>query len=87
VRCRIVTARHQHALLVPRAALLGSAADRGTVMVAADGVAVRRSVRLGLASGGAVEVRGGLAEGDLVVVSGGYGLPDRTPVVPVPEGP
>src|SRR5206468_1182751 len=49
VRCRIITARHRHALLVPRSVLLASsAAARGTVMVAAGGAAVRTRVRLGL---------------------------------------
>ncbi|HLK12468.1 MAG TPA: HlyD family efflux transporter periplasmic adaptor subunit [Candidatus Binatia bacterium] len=87
VRCRIVIARRRHALLVPRAALLGAAAGRGAVMVAAGGVAVRTPVRVGLESDAAVEVRRGLAEGDLVIVHGGYGLPDRTPVLPVRETP
>ncbi len=81
VRCRITTARHRHALLVPRSALLASsAAARGTLMVAAGGAAVRTPVRLGLRTDTEVEVRRGLAEGDLVVAEGGYGLPDRTPI-------
>src|SRR5258705_276185 len=81
VRCRITTARHRHALLVPRSALLASsAAARGTVMVAAGGAAVRTAVRLGLKTATEVEVRRGLAEGDLVVAEGGYGLPDRAPI-------
>jgi len=81
VRCRIITARHRHALLVPRSALLASsAAARGTLMVAAEGAAVRTAVRLGLKTATEVEVRRGLAEGDLVVAEGGYGLPDRAPI-------
>src|SRR5207248_497829 len=65
VRCRIITARHRHALLVPRSALLASsAAARATVMVAAGGAAVRTAVRLGLETATEVEVRRGLAEGD-----------------------
>lgn len=84
VRCRIITARHRHALLVPRSALLAaSGAARGTVMVVAAGAAVRTRVRLGLRTDTEVEVRRGLAEGDLVVVEGGYGLPDRAPIEPV----
>ena len=81
VRCRIITARHRHALLVPRSVLLASsAAARGTVMVAAGGAAVRTRVRLGLRTDTDVEVRRGLGEGDLVVAEGGYGLPDRAPI-------
>ena len=87
VRCRITTARHRHALLVPRSALLASsAAARGTVMVAAGGAAVRTAVRLGLKTATEVEVRRGLAEGDLVVAEGGYGLPDRAPIEAVVRG-
>ena len=87
VRCRIITARHRHALLVPRSALLASsAAARGTVMVAAGGAAVRTAVRLGLETDMEVEVRRGLAEGDLVVAEGGYGLPDRAPIEAVVRG-
>src|SRR5881396_2795862 len=87
VRCRIITARHRHALLVPRSALLASsAAARGTVMVAAEGAAVRTRVRLGLRTDTDVEVRRGLAEGDLVVAEGGYGLPDRAPIEAVVRG-
>jgi multidrug efflux pump subunit AcrA (membrane-fusion protein) len=81
VRCRIITARHRHALLVPRSALLAaSGAARSTVMVAAEGAAVSTRVRLGLRTDTKVEVRRGLREGDLVVVEGGYGLPDRAPI-------
>ncbi|TMB47003.1 MAG: efflux RND transporter periplasmic adaptor subunit [Deltaproteobacteria bacterium] len=88
VRCRIITARHRHALLVPRSALLASsAAARGTVMVAAGGAAVRTAVRLGLETDTEVEVRRGLAEGDLVVAEGGYGLPDRAPIEAVRGAP
>ena len=88
VRCRIITARHRHALLVPRSALLASsAAARATVMVAAGGAAVRTAVRLGLETATEVEVRRGLAEGDLVVAEGGYGLPDRAPIEAVRGAP
>ena len=88
VRCRIITARHRHALVIPRSALLGSSVGRqGAVMVAAGGVASRTAVRLGLRSDRDVEIRRGLADGDLVVVEGGYGLPDHAPIEPLRETP
>lgn len=83
VRCRITTARHRRALLVPRPALLSSSSSRrGMVMVARGDVAVRTRVRTGLQTDREVEIHRGLAEGALVVVDGGYGLPDQTRIEP-----
>ena len=79
--CRITVAEHADALLVPRAALLADdGRDVGTVMVAADGVAHLRRVRLGLRAAEDIEVLDGLAAGELVLVAGHYGLPDGTAV-------
>ena len=44
--------------------------ERGHAYVVVDGIAVRRPVRLGASSLGAVEILDGLAEGERVVVSG-----------------
>lgn len=83
--CRITVAVHAAALLVPRAALLtDDGLGDGTVMLARDGVARLRRVRLGLRDGEAVEVDDGLAAGDTVLVAGQYGLPDGAAVAPQP---
>jgi len=77
VDCRITIAHHPNALLIPRTALLSSQVrDDGDVMVASNGKAQRRSVRLGLRSESEIEVRDGLADGDLVIVEGHYALPE-----------
>ena len=52
----------------PLAALRGPTADGGTVLVAQDGRAVLREVRLGLRSLAAAEVVKGLAAGELVLL-------------------
>ena len=57
------------ALTLPRGPYLDAAAGAGLFVVAADGRAVRRSVRLGEQSPEAVEVTSGLSPGDRVVVS------------------
>ena len=87
VRCWIVTARHHHAILVPRSALLSTSGTmRGVVSVAAGGVAVRTPIRVGIKTDDWVEVHG-LGVGDLVLVGGGYELPDRARIDPVAEAP
>ena len=53
---------------MPLAALRGSTADRGSVLVAQDGRAVLHEVRLGLRSVAAAEVVQGLSAGDLVLL-------------------
>jgi RND family efflux transporter MFP subunit len=66
---QIVTAQHEGALLVPRAAVL---ADRGDqiVYVAADSVAERRVVTVGFQDDERAEVLSGIREGDQVVIQG-----------------
>jgi HlyD family secretion protein len=65
----VETARRERALAVPVAALRGDvAADSATVLVARDGRVEERSVRLGLRTLDAAEVREGLAEGDTVLL-------------------
>lgn len=83
--CRITVAEHGDAILVPRTALLADdGGDGGTVMVAADGLARQRHVRLGLRGAEQVEVVDGLAAGEMVLVTGHFGLPDGTAVAPQP---
>jgi multidrug efflux pump subunit AcrA (membrane-fusion protein) len=83
--CRVTTARHADALLVPIAALASSTVEaEGAVMVAADGVARRRKVGLGLRTRDEIEVTAGLAEGEQVITEGHVGLPDGTPIVTQP---
>jgi membrane fusion protein (multidrug efflux system) len=73
------TETRRGAVVIPRDALvLDSLGD--TVYIAADGLAVRREVRLGLRDADSVEVVEGLAEGDLLIVLGQEGLADGTPV-------
>ena len=79
--CRITVAANANALLVPRRALLTDDHQAAaTLMVAADGVAHQRSVRVGLRGDDAIEVEDGLADGDLVIVAGQYGLADGAAV-------
>jgi multidrug efflux pump subunit AcrA (membrane-fusion protein) len=81
VRCRIQLAHDPHALTIPGSALVSSrVARRGTVMVAVDSRAQRRTVELGMRSSSRVEVRDGLRAGELVLVDGQYALPDGTPI-------
>ncbi len=68
----VETARMDAALVLPQSALRAPAqGDRAEVLVAQDGRALVRSVRLGLRTLGALEVQDGLAEGDVVLQSGG----------------
>lgn len=71
-------------LAVPAAAVLYS--ERGaSVQLVADGKVATRAVKLGLASGGLVEIREGLAEGDVVVAKSGTFLRDGDSVQAVAD--
>jgi hypothetical protein len=84
VRCSITIAEHTEALLVPRTVLISpTEGDRGTVMVAVQGKAKRRDVRLGVVTRDTVEVIEGLVAGEQVLSAGQYGLPDGTAIQPV----
>jgi HlyD family secretion protein len=84
--CRIAIARHADAVLIPPTSVQASTADaEGTVMVATEGHAERRSVRLGIRSADAVEVLDGLRPGELVLVDGGYALADGAAIAPRAE--
>ena len=72
----VETARVDAALVLPQSALRAPAqGDEGEVLVAQDGRALVRSVRLGLRTLGAVEVLDGLTEGEQVIERSG---PDGT---------
>ena len=74
----VETARRERALVLPLAALRTQAlASSATVLVARDGRAQERTVRLGLRTLDAVEVQEGLAEGDTVLLGGKLRAGDR----------
>ncbi|MGI4755228.1 MAG: efflux RND transporter periplasmic adaptor subunit [Janthinobacterium lividum] len=70
----------RQALVIPPGAIL-PAQDGGTaVLVVEDGVAHKRSVKVGIRTADAVQVLSGVSPGDTVVTEGGYGLDDGTKV-------
>ncbi len=78
VKGRIETSRRRGVLQVPRESLLSwdVGAGTGELLVAADNVARRRTVRTGGASGDRVEIASGLAPGDLVITRGAFNVKD-----------
>ncbi|MDQ7052784.1 MAG: efflux RND transporter periplasmic adaptor subunit [candidate division KSB1 bacterium] len=75
----ITTEKHANTLLMPkRALLLESQTDQ--VFVYDNGIARKRTLKLGFVSGDTVEVLDGLREGDLVVVIGQEGLREGLPI-------
>jgi membrane fusion protein (multidrug efflux system) len=85
-RVNIVYERRQNALLIPRAALIDGEAGP-TVFVVDRGKAAVRSVALGLANGGNVEVLSGLGDAESVIVVGQNGLKAGNDVKVVPPAP
>ncbi len=74
-RINVIYDRRDDALLVPRSALVDSDTETA-VFVVADGVAERRTVRLGYASGAEIEVVEGLQGDERIVVVGQNSLKD-----------
>jgi HlyD family secretion protein len=66
----VETGRRDRALVVPLSALRGGSGETDAVLVAVDGRAQERKVRLGLRTLEAAEVTAGLAPGDRVLVRG-----------------
>ncbi len=64
----VVTARREHARLLPLAALRGGGGGDGEVWVVADGRIESRKLKLGLRSATQVEVLAGMADDDWVVL-------------------
>ena len=70
---RVALAQHEHALVVPPAALVRD--QRGTaVYVVAGDLAQRTDVKVGLERPDAIEIVSGVKEGDTVLTSAVYGL-------------
>ncbi len=70
-----------HALQVPTAAILP--ADDGStnvLVVASDGTAHKRAVKVGIRTTQKAQITEGLAPGDNVITEGGYGLDDGTKI-------
>ncbi len=78
-RVGIVFERRAEALTIPRAALLDSD-GASNVFVVAGGKAEQRTIKVGLANAGKIEVLEGLAGAEQVVVVGQNGLKDGNPV-------
>lgn len=72
---KVVTERHDNALLVPSRAIVEDEGQQ-VVYVAVDGKAVRRPVETGFVEGDRTEVTSGLAAGDLICTKGQRDLRD-----------
>jgi multidrug efflux pump subunit AcrA (membrane-fusion protein) len=68
------------ALKIPMSAVLTAEDGSKSVMVAADGVAHRKPVTLGIADGEDVQILSGLSTADRVITSGSYALDEGTHV-------
>ncbi|HZU95126.1 MAG TPA: efflux RND transporter periplasmic adaptor subunit, partial [Planctomycetota bacterium] len=75
----LVLERHEAALVLPRAAVIG-----GAVFVVADGKVAKRVVTVGLDDGKSVEILGGI-EADVAVASRAVGLQDGAAVTATEE--
>jgi HlyD family secretion protein len=81
VRASITGRTIANAIKIPIAAVITASDGGKSVMVAgSDGLAHRRSVKLGIQDGEDVEVSSGLAVSDMVITEGAYGLDDGTKV-------
>jgi len=84
-RARITVDVHRGALLVPKAAVVGSG-ESSAVEIVEQGKAKSVTVKLGYDDGERVEILEGVKEGMQVVVQGGYAVPDGTPVAAIDGG-
>ena len=66
-------------ILIPRKAIVGSVLS-AYVFIARDGVAERRSVKLGDMFGDRIEILEGLQDGDEIVIAGLMNIADGTPI-------
>ncbi|MBT8091676.1 MAG: efflux RND transporter periplasmic adaptor subunit [Gammaproteobacteria bacterium] len=78
-RISIVYDRHENALQVPRAAIVGDDEDAG-VFVVEDGLAMRKLVQTGFSEKGMIEVTSGLTDGEQVITVGQVGLKEGSKV-------
>ena len=81
VQLKIVARTIEHALVIPKQALLKSPEGTPAVMVVDDqGKAHKRDVMTGIDTGDLIQITKGLQPGEIVVTTGAYGLPDGTQV-------
>lgn len=80
-RGHVVVDVHRGALVVPKAAIVGTA-EGATVELVEDGKAKRVPVKIGYDDGERVEILSMLTENQQVIVQGAYAVPDGTPVQP-----
>jgi RND family efflux transporter MFP subunit len=73
---RVALAQHEHALVVPPAALVRDQRGTAVYQVAGD-LAQRTEVKVGLEKPDAIEIVSGLKEGDSVLTSSVYGLGEK----------
>jgi len=85
-RFNIVWDAREDTLLIPRVAVLDEETEQ-SVFVVEDGVAQRRTVRLGYPKGGSIEVVDGLTGNEEIVVIGQTGLKDGAKVEVIRRGP
>lgn len=83
VQLRLITGRHDTALVIPSAAVVKDDDDTFVMVVTSDNKAHKHKIVLGLTTETLVEVTSGLAAGDQVVVRGQDGLPDGAAVTVV----
>lgn len=79
----VETGRREQALALPLTVLRQAQGDTASVLVAVDGVAQERKLRLGLRTLAAVEVLDGLRAGDAVLTGSGLKAGQRVSVSPV----
>ena len=84
-RFNIVWDARENTLLIPRVAVLDEETEQ-SVFVVADGVATRRTVRLGYPKGSSIEVVDGLTGDEQIVVIGQTGLKDGAQVEVIRRG-
>ncbi len=87
---RIVSEEKAGCLAVPEAAVIADAvgSETGTIVLAQDGKAVRKEVKLGLREAGLIQIEGeGLKEGLSIVTEDAYAVPDGVKIHPFDAAP
>jgi HlyD family secretion protein len=80
VQVSVIARSIPDALTIPAAALLTDQGGATSVMVAVDGRAHQRAVKIGIRDGDRVQITDGLQVGERVVGTGAYGLPDNSKI-------
>ncbi len=76
----------ENAVIIPSGALLAKPSGETVVFVAAEGRAVRRTIRVGLETNGRAQVLDGVVPGETVIVRGQENLKDGAPIKIVGPG-